>query len=296
MQTLKLDKPRDIGQIISDTFAYIRVHHKTLLKPFAVYVLPALLLSVALLGGGFGSMFADITQNSTLVESDPSMLIGSGAALFLGFLFVILTSWLFLSVVHQHLKFAAEGEIPTHLGEFSKGMFVKGLVLVATYIGLMVPIYIAIFILAMILQDLFFIAMLVLIPLFFYVMVKLMLFPAAYFIEGGSPTDAIKRSWSLTDDNFWVTFGVYFVVALIFGMLSYLIIIPVMIILVIIINVGDAAFEQNIGILMGVFYGVMYFFQLIFSSAQFISLGLHFFNLKERKDGTALRDQIDQLG
>ncbi|MEQ9091851.1 MAG: glycerophosphoryl diester phosphodiesterase membrane domain-containing protein [Balneola sp.] len=296
MQTLKLDKPRDIGQIISDTFAYIRVHHKTLLKPFVVYVLPALLLSVALLGGGFGSMFAGITQNPALAESDPSMLIGSGAALFLGFLFVILTSWLFLSVVHQHLKFAAEGEIPTHLGEFSKGMFVKGLVLVATYIGLMVPVYIAIFILAMILQDLFFIAMLALIPLFFYVMVKLMLFPAAYFIEGGSPTDAIKRSWSLTDDNFWITFGVYFVVALIFGMLSYLIIIPVMIVLVVVINVGDAAFEQNIGILMGVFYGVMYFFQLIFSSAQFISLGLHFFNLKERKDGTALRDQIDQLG
>ena len=296
MQTLKLDKPRDIGQIISDTFTYIRVHHKTLLKPFAVYVLPALLLSVALLGGGFGSMFAGITQNSALVESDPSTLIGPGVALFLGFIFVILTSWLFLSVVHQHLKFAAEGEIPTDLGVFSKGMFVKGLVLVATYIGLIVPVYIVIFVMAIILQDLFFVALLAIIPLFFYVVVKLMLFPAAYFIEGGSPSDAIKRSWSLTDDNFWITFGVYFVVALIFGMLSYLIIVPIMIVFGIIVGVGDAAFEQNFGLLMGVLYGVMYFFQLIFSSAQFISLGLHFFNLKERKDGTALRDQIDQLG
>lgn len=43
MQTLKLDIPRDLGQIISDTFKYIRVHYKTLFKPFSVYVLPALL-------------------------------------------------------------------------------------------------------------------------------------------------------------------------------------------------------------------------------------------------------------
>lgn len=208
---------------------------------------------------------------------------------------VILTTWLLLSVIHQHLKFAADGEVPSDLGEFSKGMFVKGLVLVATYIGLIVPIYIVIIILALILQDLFFIAMLMIVPFFFYVAIKLMLFPAAYFIEGGSPSDAIKRSWNLTDRNFWMTFGVYFVVAFIFGMLSYLMIVPVGILFVIIINIADAGFEQNMGIFMGVIYGVMYFFQLIFSSAQFISLGLHFFNLKERKDGTSLRHQIDQL-
>jgi len=201
-----------------------------------------------------------------------------------------------LSVIHQHLKFAAQGDIPSDLGHFSKGMFSKGIIMVLTYIGIAVPVYIVFFVLALILGELAFVAFLLMFPLIIYGVVKLLLFPSAYFIEDLSPSDAIKRSWNLTQDNFWFTFVVYFVVAMLFGFLSYLFIVPIMVVFGIIMGIGDASFESSFGVLMGLMYGMLYFFQLIFSSAQFISLGLHFFNLRERKDGTGLREQIDQLG
>ncbi len=295
MQKLELDKPRDLGQIIGDTFTYIRVHNVTLLKPFAVYVLPSLLLAALLLGGGLGSLFGTAFQDPVLIESDPSQVIGSGAAVFFGIVAVFITTWLLLAVVHQHMMHTSKGDVPANLSEFSRGMFLKSLILVAIYIGIAVPLYFLMIILFLILQEFVFIAIMVFFPLMIYIAVKLMLFPAAYFIENSTPVEALRRSWDLTRDNFWITFGVYFVIALIFGMLSYLMIIPVLIIFGLIVGIGDGALDQNMGAFMGVVYAVMYFFQLIFSSAQFISLGLHFFNLRERKDGSGLRSQIDQL-
>ncbi len=296
MKTLDLKKPRDLGQILSDTFLYIRIYYKSLLKPFLVYVLPPLLLTVLFLGGGFGSLFSASFQNPQMLESDISTLVGPGLSIAFGIVAVLVTTWMLLSVIHQHLRFAAKGDIPSNLGEFSKGMFSKSIIIILTYMGIGVPAYLVFFVLIMLLQEMAFLAILVFFPFVVFVIVRLLLFPTAYYVEDLNPSDAIRRSWNLTQDNFWFTFGLYIVVSMIFAFLSYLFIIPLLIILSLIIGVGDATFGSNLGILMGLLYGLLYFFQLIFSSAQFISLGLHYFNLRERKDGTGLREQIEQLG
>ena len=68
MSTFQLRKTRDFGQIITDTFTYLRVHFKSLGKALFIFVFPILLISGVLISSSFVSMFdfADVTSNHPL--------------------------------------------------------------------------------------------------------------------------------------------------------------------------------------------------------------------------------------
>ena len=65
MNAFELRKTRDFGQIITDTFTYIRVHFRTLGKALFLFVFPIVLISGALISSSFISIFDVADLNST---------------------------------------------------------------------------------------------------------------------------------------------------------------------------------------------------------------------------------------
>lgn len=64
------------------------------------------------------------------------------------------------------------------------------------------------------------------IPLTAWISTKLFLAPAAIIIEHASITTAIGRSWRLTRDRFWSTFGVIIIISMTFGVIAQVVTIP----------------------------------------------------------------------
>lgn len=69
-------------------------------------------------------------------------------------------------------------------------------------------------------------AVLAWIPLFWWLMIKLLLVPAAIIIERATIGQAIRRSWTLTRGRFWPALGIIIVISLIFGTVSQIVSVP----------------------------------------------------------------------
>lgn len=290
-----LHKIRDFGDIINDTFTYIRVHWKSLGKVFAVYVLSPLIIGIILLGGSLAFSFDDLDN-----PSNTGAFLGAGISIFIALIFIFFALFMLMGVVYQHINYASKGEVPNSFSDFSKGMFGKtfSIWIVSFLIGVVVMI--GFFIFFAIISSLgsvgaTIIAFIAVYALLGFIFVKISLFPVVYFVEGGNASSALARSWELTENYWWFTFGIYIVINIIFSFLSMFAAVPLIILGGVIAFVFGADFQQDLPLIFGVLYGSIYFFQIIATSAQFISLGIHYFNLVERKEGDSLTNEINRL-
>lgn len=64
------------------------------------------------------------------------------------------------------------------------------------------------------------------IPLTWWLMVKLLLVPAAIILEHATIGRALARSWTLTRRRFWPTLGVIFLISVVFGFVAQVISVP----------------------------------------------------------------------
>ncbi|RNC79402.1 MAG: hypothetical protein ED557_15080 [Balneola sp.] len=291
-----LKKIRSFGDILSDTFTYYRVYWRSMAKAFSVFVFAPLIVGVILFGGSFALLFQNVD-----VMVDSGGFGAFGLSFFLGISLVVIAIIMLVAVTYQHIRHASLGEIPETLSEFSRGMFGKlfhiiiasilmtfvFVVLILVFMGIVSslgePVVVAILITA------FYIFL-------FFVFTRLALYPVVLFIEDGNISNAIMRSWTLTSNYFWFTFGVYFVIGIVFAVLSMLASIPLGILSGLLTFIFGADFQENIGLIIGAAYASFYFVQALASSAQFIALGIHYFNLVERKEGGGLATEIDRLG
>jgi hypothetical protein len=69
-------------------------------------------------------------------------------------------------------------------------------------------------------------AVLAWIPLYWWLMIKLLLVPAAIIVERATIGQALRRSWTLIRGRFWAAFGVIIVISLIFGAVSQVVSLP----------------------------------------------------------------------
>jgi hypothetical protein len=293
---------RSVGDVLGDTFTYIRVYYKSLAKMIAIYVLGPLMLGSVILAFGFGDIFGQ--SFLTPAEIEESVLFNSAGLLFGAFFFIGLSYVLLYGTICQHLKYAAEGDVPLDIATFSKGMFFKVLVLVFIFILLVVLFSVIFLLLPTLLFTLissqlgvltiaFVFLFSILISIF--VFIRLMVFPVALFVKDTGGLNSLGVSWDLTKGYFWQTFGLYLLITIVFGILSQLISTPLLLINVIV----GAGFGNAAGGLMEVistiFFTASFVFQGLFFGAQTISIGLHYFNLEERKEGQALGEQIAGL-
>lgn len=104
MQSFVHHKVRDIGDIITDSFQYIREHYQTLGKALLFFVLPMYIIQFFLLKGYTDQFFANIQANNF---NDFSSLFSG--RYFLGILISILASATLTVVTLKHLQLTENG-------------------------------------------------------------------------------------------------------------------------------------------------------------------------------------------
>jgi hypothetical protein len=273
MNDFKLQRYRDLGDILTDSFAYIRVHYKSLGKGLLFLVLPFYLLSGLLVGGAYSSFI-----NAVMDNPDASMNALMGGDFLIGMLLLAFSSCALLTVSLSHIKLAHdhdEVEFDELFSSFGRNFF---------------TLFILYFI---IIIALFFSFMLFIIP-GIYVGIKLFIAPAVSIIEEKNPFEAIGRSWDLVQGHWWFTFATYLVMNIISSFMSYVLIIPFSIIIGFVSASG--ADSGMIGSGMGMAYGFILIVASLFSVLMLIAMCLQYFNLIERKEGRGLRAQIEELG
>jgi hypothetical protein len=283
---------RSVGDALSDTFNYIRVYYESLAKMLAVYVLAPLMVGSIIFSTSMGKMISS-AMAGLQDQPDPNLL-GTGLEIFAGFFFLLIAYVLLMGVVYQHIYYAGTGDVPESISDFSKGMFSKLLrfipvLLLVSFVSILIVVF-GVFSVVEISGFLF----LVIIPLLGYLLVKIILFPVAFFVEDAGGFNSLARSWELTNGYFWPTFGVYLLISIVFGVLSQLLSTP----LLVVIAISGAGLGPESGLMEGITiftYTLSFVFQLLFFAAQSIAMGLHYFNLEERKEGHTLGEQIAGL-
>lgn len=274
MNDFKLQKYRDLGAILTDSFMYVRIHFKTLGKALLLLVLPFYLLSGLLVGSAYTTFFSALMNNPDL----------TGEALFgwdflVGILLLSLSSGALLTVTLTHIQLSRESDFikMDHILEHFGRNFIT---LVLLYILIIIAVFFS---------FLFFILPGI------YVGIKLFIAPAVAVIEKRNPFDAISRSWDLVQGHWWFTFAVYLVMNIITSFMSYVLVIPMSIIIGF-MSASGADSSAMIGTGMGIFYGLLIVIASLFSVLMLIAMCLQYFNLIERKEGKGLREQIEELG
>lgn len=276
MNTFRHQKVRDMGDIITDSFAYIRQHYKSLGKGLLFFSLPFYLIASVLVGNSYSGFFEAALENP-MSDDMPVM----GGDFWLGLvLFGMATASIF-AITLQHISISREtekDEITTqHLLE-DYGLNVIYLMVMYTIIIISVTLGLMFFIIPGI-----------------YIGVRMVLGPAAMILENKNPIQGINRSWELVRGYWWNTFGTYLVLYIITTMMSYVLIIPFSIIIGLMSAGGMDTSLGGLGSVMSIFYGLMLVVAALFSVILIIGLALQYFNLKERQEGTGLREQIEEL-
>ena len=279
---IELAKPRDFGETINDTFAFIKQNFKPLLKYFFIFcgffvaATCALTVLIEVKAVTFANNVDSFNDSNSL--SRVFSLLG---VYFLLFLFIALeyvainvTVLCFMTLYKQK-----QNTIPTteELWGYFKYYYLRVLgssILLYILMGIgmvfcLIPgIYLA--------------------PIFALV-------PPIMIMENTSFGYAFNQSFRLIKDNWWTTFGVIIVVYIILYVLNLAVSIPSMILGAgnVFLHLRDGnAITLPVAIVTSVLQAVEYVFHILIV----VAVGLCYFNLTESKEGTGLMERINQFG
>ncbi|QNR22563.1 DUF7847 domain-containing protein [Croceimicrobium hydrocarbonivorans] len=221
---LKYDpfRKRSVGASINLTFALLRGHAKDIFSVILPIAGPAALIY-------FISIFflqeeaqRILTGNRTFVSFDSFGIFGQ--VIFALFFYAIFTLFSQLGIYAWVRKAYEEDRAPRLIEVWRlvrRGilpligiafiLLIAGIITIAiiSLLGFMQPLLIFLFF----------------IP-FFYLLVRISLFPVAIVMEGRS-IDSLARSWRLVDQNWWATFGFFFLIGLITSILDKTVQLPI---------------------------------------------------------------------
>lgn len=277
-KTFEIKKVQDFGDLVSAPFYYIRRHFKSLGKSILYFVVP--LIAVAgiavsqLATTPFNMDPESIESGAYITEVIASSLSGS--------IFGVLAMTALAAVVYHHVKLVADESIDNNTIEpqdIWPGVKSDFLMLLVIYIGIS---------LATVVGFIFFI-----LPGIF-ISVKLVLTTAVYVIEDVDFGDAFSRSWHLVTNYWWYTFGLVIIMYIFASLMTNAITFPF---LIISIFSGFSGLEnpEALGPIMSTFYGLTTSISYVFYTIVYICLGMHYYNLVERKEGKELTERIEQI-
>jgi hypothetical protein len=281
METFEFRKSREIGDVISGTFAFMRQNWKALGKAMLVFIAPFALLAGAFIGllQANMSMFniENMGMSSALSE------IGAGVTLFM--VFILAASVMSAGVVYQYIKLYMKkggGDISTQ--EIWEAMKPNLIV----YTG-----YLSVSFMAVFLGILFCI-----IP-GIYLLVPLSMLIAVKTFEERSLGDAMSRCFFLVKNYWWQTFLTLFVINLIVGVAGQIASFPSMM-LTVAMGLTTASDGGNpdvtFKILLTVASAFSYGISSLLGVVTIVGIALQYFSLVERKEGKGAMQRIDSLG
>jgi hypothetical protein len=292
MQTLHpLRRTRDFGQTISDTIQFLKGHWKNLLILYFIFVVPFLLVGTLLGAGSFSAFFGQIGSGISNMDNPLSLITPQFAiALILYFTAAVA----YLTVINIYLKGFEEsgGHSPSvsAVGTKFMGKFLSN-------IGYMFVVVIGIVLLA-------FMAIIPVVGILaftfgsWYILICLSLLFPLNTIEDNPFMHSFSRMFHLIRNRWWYTFGLVIILMVIYYFFAAVIGLVVNLVFGLgAINfldtkAGMSMMTKKYFLVSGLSSIVTQIFFLIIH----VGIGIHYFTLREEKDGSGLEDRLDQLG
>ena len=278
MNIFKIKKRRDFGSLITDSFLYVRYYIKSLGKSVLYFVVPFMVLSTI-----FTYHYSMQVHNiQSQLANNPLGIYTSGAylsALGARAIFSLLTMTALITVVFNHMKLAARDQ------------YVDENIRISDIWDGVKSDFLMILLLSVCVYFVSSLGAILLIIGMIFLLIKFQLVTAAYILEDTGFGNSFSRSWYLTKDYWWLTFGLLFVMGILIVVMSFGISIPVLILSAF----SGFAGAKDPGSILSIFSAAAAALGYVFYILLYICMGLHFYNLVERKEGTELSDRIDQI-
>lgn len=281
---MELLKKRDFGEIISDTFLFVKQNLKPLLASFFIicgfFMLAMAVTAVMQQAKMVGIINGDLSSASMYYLRSRSFE-AIGIEYFLTLIFTLINYVAMHVTVYSYVAlYRDKGNVaptPEEVWGYFKYFFVK--VLGSS---------IVLFLLLIIAFMFCFFPGIYLYPILGLV-IPIMIF------ENTSFGFAFNKSFNLIKENWWLTFGAIFVMGLIASFSAAIIVLPTTI-----ANYASAFLHPGKGLhlslAMSVITALLQSAAQVFSILGLITISLCYFSLSEKTDGTGLMNRINQLG
>ncbi|MFV8226073.1 hypothetical protein [Christiangramia aquimixticola] len=280
-QYIEFKRERELGEIISITFKFIRENYKTAFKLFIRLVGPAFLLLIAAI-----SYYSWTTLGSSFLEAgglNMSNFIISGATLFIAYLLYYTSmtgtiNHMIQSYINNNGKII-DAEVRAGLKEDFGKIFLltllSGILIFAGFIFFVIP--------------------------GIYLMVPLSLVTAILVFRRKGVMDSIGDSFQLIKDNWWITFASILVISLIVYLVGLIFQLPALFYIFIKgITMATEGAANDPSQVFGTGYVIINTIssaiQYIIYSITPIGLAFVYFNLNEKKNFTGAHETIQNLG
>ncbi len=270
---------RDFGEIITDTFIFITQNFKPLLASFfgiaGVFMLASTIVN-GVYQSRMGNIFRDIFMGGEADKVFDSSFFGTTYFLLLVLSLANITAMKVAIIAYMKIYDENGKQVPemAQVWEEFKKYFFKVMMYSIPLILL-----IAVGTVMCIAPGL-------------YLMVVLVPFEIMLMVEDRSFSEAFSRCFDLIKNNFWMSFGVYFVCYLIYSCSAGIIGFAVAIL-------GGALSyftTKDIGGTLAVGTSILNIFSFLFYIIYFVGAVLNYYNLVERYDGTGMLKRLDHLG
>lgn len=287
--SFKLEKERELGEIITDTFAFVRIHFKDLTQVFMQTILPILLLSVA---AGIYYQYASqkIVGDNILIENDPFDLLRSFTTIIIPTLLAIFSS-LFLFVI-SGIAILASVKSVQQFGKIEI-QFVK--TEIKTRFWSMTGLSVISFLSLMVAAVFCFLP-------FVYLIVPVSIMFPLLVIEEKSVGDSFSYAFTLIKENYWITLGTLIVLFIILVLASLIFQLPIFIYTIFstVTKLEASTVDYNNLIetdwVLLSLTAVGNFGSNILSLVSLIASALIYFNLNEKHNLTGTAKDIDTIG
>jgi hypothetical protein len=292
-KVLEFRKKRGFSDVISDTFQFFGIYFLPFYKTLAIIIGPAAVVGSILLAK-FSVQFLDFRNFNQFPKQDIPGVLAGYLLFMISYLLTISCTFDFIKVT---LRKKAE---PATTEEVWKEVRKDVWKVLAIGFFFMIGIFVAVFAIAILGSLLGFASIILILPgivFLIYALIKLTLSMAAGVLDDMRPGDAMVKSWYYVKGNFWPTFGISFVLAMVGGMVSTIIRIPVF------IAQGISAYHGfnsegvsggwSTVLFISVTLGMLA--SLAGSSLVLIGHALQYYSIAEVREGKGLMDQINDL-
>lgn len=303
---LEFRKKRELGNIVSDTFIFLRRNAKplftvllrTCIIPFIVLILAVGFYTKASSGASFITGFVSGGDISSFLLGFIGLMVTG--IIYNAMLYGSTSEYIKAYIKDQEQPDTAEvvKNIKNKTGNFI-GLGLLNLVIVITIA--LIPAGIGAFLFSSGSEGLGVLIVFIAIFPIFYVYIKLaVIFPVLSNKEL-SVSETLKESWRLLKEEWWMTFFTIIILGLLIGIIGFVFQIPALIYTM--VKTFTAVQSGSIGDPAAMFDGVYIALQTIASSINYIlyvilaiAINFIYFNLNERKNQSGTLDQIDQIG
>lgn len=309
---IEFHRTRDFSRKLNATFEFIKQNFKPLSKSIFLIAGPPILIA-SLIMGSFMSDFNIFSRAGSTgqIEGIESYFTSVSFWLEIALMIIFYTVASVMNIATVNNYLLIYGEKRSNIIEVSevwarvrqtfwmyfRSMFLFILLLVASYIVLMIPMFVLVAIspFLMFFGILFFIAALI----YLIFAASLTFIIRAY--ERNGFFEAVVRSFKLVKNKWWSTFGLLMILYLIMGVASYIFVFPWYIIsgISMVHNISSNSFEEPSAswqLITTIVFAIYYLIQMFLAALPNIGAAFQYFNLVELKEAKGLMSQIETLG